>query len=273
MRVLICIAALVSGFLALNAGNYDFPEISPYLGNNVRMMDADNFAKECGHLQADFESYIHGLIEENKRANLGVRPLDNFIPEERIVRGNLYIPWDDGQRLGLVGIGTFSYLGAVPVVVGVLDAQLNQIRYLDNIPFAVWRANSVMTVGEDHQVLFLENRNTMIETLFRPMELQYKELILSSEAQSALFRLRQIYYTHGQKGDDSISLEDALQEAKIEASVLENWQFTALGQPPDIYIATSTQKMPLGSDKQVWLDEKDKKYHGFGVDKETLDGN
>lgn len=104
-----------------------------------------------------------------------------------------------------------------------------------------------------------------------PRYLRYVERSRSTEAQSAISTIRKAYDVQVQTtgSADGFSLEQAQREAKLGNSTLKNWKFEVVGNPPTKYIATSTQEFAGGEGKQVWYDQNEAKYHGYGIDNWT----
>ena len=96
----------------------------------------------------------------------------------------------------------------------------------------------------------------------------YVEISRSTEAQSAISTIRKTYdiYMQTNGSTDGFSLEQAQKEASLGESTRKNWKFEVVGNPPNKYIATSTQDFAGGEGKQVWYDVNEAKFHGYGVD-------
>ncbi len=96
----------------------------------------------------------------------------------------------------------------------------------------------------------------------------YDEKSLSSEAQIAISSLRKVYDVYYQTNGttEDLTMDRALQEARIGERTLQNWTFEVEGQPPTIFRAVSTKDFPAGAGKQVWYNVRDAKFHGFGTD-------
>lgn len=102
-----------------------------------------------------------------------------------------------------------------------------------------------------------------------PTYKRYVERSRSSEAQVAISSIRQRYRLHSREYGYSrdYTLERAIDDADLGPHTLKNWTFEALGSPPRIFIATSTEDFAGGSGLQVWYDVDDERFHGYGLDK------
>lgn len=101
-----------------------------------------------------------------------------------------------------------------------------------------------------------------------PRYLRYVEKSRSTEAQTAIATLRKTYdiYLQTNGSTDGFSLEQAQREASLGESTMKNWKFEVVGNPPNKYIATSTQDFAGGEGKQVWYDVPEAEFHGYGID-------
>ncbi len=52
----------------------------------------------------------------------------------------------------------------------------------------------------------------------------------------------------------------------VRPRTIKHWKFETTGNPPRIYLATSTADFPGGAGEQVWYDVDEAKFHGYGVD-------
>lgn len=101
-----------------------------------------------------------------------------------------------------------------------------------------------------------------------PRYLRHVEKSRSTEAQTALSTLRKTYDVYMQTNGttDGFTLEMAQKEANLGESTRKNWKFEVVGNPPNKYIATSTQDFAGGEGKQVWYDVPEARFHGYGID-------
>lgn len=104
-----------------------------------------------------------------------------------------------------------------------------------------------------------------------PIYMNYVRQARSTEAQSAIAAIRSAYRVHFQTygSTEDYKIEDALEDTQLGNRTLKNWEFEVVGNPPDRYIAVSTDEFPEGEGKQVWYDKEDATYHGYGIDEET----
>ncbi|MBN2829216.1 MAG: prepilin-type N-terminal cleavage/methylation domain-containing protein [Candidatus Cloacimonetes bacterium] len=104
-----------------------------------------------------------------------------------------------------------------------------------------------------------------------PRYMRYVEKSRSTEAQTALRAIRNAYDIRLQNygTTDDYTIEDAMLEARLGKGTETNWDFEVVGNPPKKYIATSTADFAAGEGKQVWYDEDEAAYHGYGVDEWT----
>lgn len=104
-----------------------------------------------------------------------------------------------------------------------------------------------------------------------PVYMQYVEKAKSTEAQSAISSIRNAYNIHMQQygTTDNYSVEQALRDARLGKSTEKNWKFEVVGNPPQRFIATSTNEFSSGEGKQVWYDVEGARFHGFGIDNFT----
>lgn len=92
---------------------------------------------------------------------------------------------------------------------------------------------------------------------------------LSKEAQSALTLIHSEFEKNRSQGmEDWDAFIKADKLTKADPDVKKNWMFILLGNPPCIISAMSKEEFPFGPDKNIWYDLKEKKMHGFGVDKQ-----
>lgn len=101
-----------------------------------------------------------------------------------------------------------------------------------------------------------------------PIYLRYVERARASEPQAALSSIRTAYRVYRQTygSTDGYTIEEALEDARLGRSTMNNWQFEVIGNPPTQYIATSTSDFPGGEGHQVIYDEAEARYYGYGVD-------
>ncbi|MCF7793802.1 MAG: prepilin-type N-terminal cleavage/methylation domain-containing protein [Candidatus Cloacimonetes bacterium] len=104
-----------------------------------------------------------------------------------------------------------------------------------------------------------------------PIYMNYVRKARSTEAQSAIAAIRSAYRVHYQTygTTDDYDIEDAMKDTQLGNRTLKNWEFEVVGNPPDKYIATSTDEFPEKAGKQVWYDRDDATYHGYGIDEEV----
>ncbi|MDD3049715.1 MAG: prepilin-type N-terminal cleavage/methylation domain-containing protein [Candidatus Cloacimonetes bacterium] len=104
-----------------------------------------------------------------------------------------------------------------------------------------------------------------------PTYMRYVEQARSSEAQAALSSIRTAFRIYRQTygTTEGYQVEDALKDAKLGNATEKRWTFEAIGNPPNRYVATSTADFPAGEGKQVMYDEKEAKFHGYGIDEWT----
>jgi prepilin-type N-terminal cleavage/methylation domain-containing protein len=104
-----------------------------------------------------------------------------------------------------------------------------------------------------------------------PRYLRYVEKSRSTEAQTALRSIRTAYDVYQQTygSTESYSIDEALKDAKIGTATAKNWTFEVVGNPPTKYIATSSADFAAGEGKQVYYDENEAKFHGYGIDEWT----
>jgi len=104
-----------------------------------------------------------------------------------------------------------------------------------------------------------------------PRYMRYVEKSRSTEAQTALRAIRGAFditvQTYGTA--EGYTVEDAMKDAKLGKATQKNWTFEVVGNPPKKYIATSTADFASGEGKQVWYDEDESKFHGYGIDEFT----
>jgi len=101
-----------------------------------------------------------------------------------------------------------------------------------------------------------------------PIYLRYVEKSRSTEAQTAISTIRNVYNVYMQTNGsaEGYTIEQAQKEAKLGESTLKHWKFDVTGNPPTKYIATSTAEFAGGEGKQVWYDVSEAKFHGYGID-------
>ena len=106
-----------------------------------------------------------------------------------------------------------------------------------------------------------------------PIYMRYVERARSTEAQTAINAIRTAYRVHRQTygSTDNYSVEEALQDARLGRSTLNNWTFEVVGNPPNQYVATSTTEFAGGEGHQVIYVEADAKFYGYGLDKYSDD--
>jgi type IV pilus assembly protein PilE len=104
-----------------------------------------------------------------------------------------------------------------------------------------------------------------------PRYLRYVEKSRSTEAQTALRSIRTAYDVYQQTygSTQNYSVDEALKDSKIGNATAKNWTFEVVGNPPTKYIATSTADFAAGEGKQVYYDEAEAKFHGYGIDEWT----
>ncbi|MCL1827126.1 MAG: prepilin-type N-terminal cleavage/methylation domain-containing protein [Candidatus Cloacimonetes bacterium] len=108
-----------------------------------------------------------------------------------------------------------------------------------------------------------------------PVYMQYVEKAKSTEAQSAISAIRTAYNIHYQAHGttDNYDIDKALKDARVGLSTTKNWRFEVVGNPPQRYVATSTNEFSSGEGKVVYYDVDQAKYHGFGIDDEVDETN
>jgi len=58
------------------------------------------------------------------------------------------------------------------------------------------------------------------------------------------------------------TVEQAIQDIDLDETIIQNWTFKVVGNPPQRFVATSTG----GAGEIVWYDVMTVRYHGFGID-------
>ncbi len=90
--------------------------------------------------------------------------------------------------------------------------------------------------------------------------------------QDAITSIRRCYDVcldeYGSLGDYSI--EQAIEDAELDAEILDLWSFSVEGNPPHKYIAISTPDFPGGEGLVIWYDVMDACFHGYGIDDVSL---
>ncbi|MBN1326315.1 MAG: prepilin-type N-terminal cleavage/methylation domain-containing protein [Candidatus Cloacimonetes bacterium] len=104
-----------------------------------------------------------------------------------------------------------------------------------------------------------------------PIYMSYVRKARATEAQTAIAAIRSAYRVHYQTygTTDNYTIDDAKKDAKLGNATEKNWEFEVVGNPPNKYIATSTNEFPQGEGHQVWYDVTEADYHGYGIDEDT----
>ena len=101
-----------------------------------------------------------------------------------------------------------------------------------------------------------------------PIYLRYTERGRAAGPKAYLRSVKQAYETyfttHG--STDGYEVEEALDDAGLQQSVRDQWEFDVLGNPPTEYICTSTAEFTSGEGKQVRYIVETNKYTGWGTD-------
>jgi len=103
-----------------------------------------------------------------------------------------------------------------------------------------------------------------------PIYMSYVKKARATEAQTAIAAIRSAFRVHYQTygTTEDYTIEDALKDAKLGKATEKNWEFEVIGNPPNKYVATSTNEFPQGEGHQVWYDTDEAEYHGYGIDED-----
>lgn len=241
-----------------------------YFQNNERKMFAADFEAGCKVFTREFVEHFQATIARSEDPSVRMDPAGLYSIEQTLHKGNIYLISgylaDDGQMTAaLIGLGTFSYMNAAPVIVGVWRPGSMSVGYIDILP--MWYAADYPLAIKKDPYLFLMDR-TFIAGTFIPMELREQEKELSSEAKIAIMEIRKVYdiYIQTNGAADGYTMVIAVKDARLDERALKNWFFEVVGNPPSKYYATSTRSNPAGEGKQIWYDVRDANFHGYGID-------
>jgi len=236
---------------------------------NIRTLTAVEFEAECQSFSQDFTDYFYNLLQDQEKMDALGDFFGDGNPDISVYKGNLYLPSkyadeDSPDGVSVMAFGAFSFMNSLPVIVGLWSEQLSTIHYLDMLPFFA-SMHGPQLINDAN--LILMNRK-LLTLILEPMELRYEEKSSSSEAQVAISALRKTFDVYRQTygTTENYTVERALEDAHIGPDTREFWVFEVTGNPPRMFIATSTSAFPVGPNKKIWYDVDQAKFHGYGVD-------
>lgn len=236
------------------------------LGPDMPSVSAAEFESKSAAFLSDFQAYF--ATARARRNDFGGENdwLHSFDPAKHIYKGNIYAPMNNGNDFYMLGFGTFSFLGMIPVIFAKWNPSIRNVEYFEEAPLMRWGNSSPEPKAVP--LFFVESRRVFIDLILRPLEQSNIERSLSAEAQTAISTLRKVVDIHLQtKGTTAgMTIDIILSEARLGTTTLNNWKFSIEGNPPRKYIATSTPTMPAGAGKKVWYDAYEARFHGFGID-------
>lgn len=260
LLIMICLAALFAGSGPARA--------TDLLGPDMPSVSAAEFETKSSVFLSDFQSFF--ATANARRGDYGGENdwLHSFDPAKNMFNGNIYAPMNIGDDFYMLGFGTFSFMGMIPVMFAKWNAATQSIEYYEEAPLMRW--GNTQPEPKSKPLFFVEPRRVFIDLILKPLTIRNEERSLSTEAQTALSTIRKVVdvylQTNGSTG--GLTMELIEREARLGENTLRNWIFSVEGNPPHKYIATSTATMPAGSGKKVWYDAYEAMFHGFGVDDE-----
>lgn len=238
------------------------------LGPDMPSVSAAEFETKSSAFLSDFQSFF--ATAKAKRGDYGGENdwLHSFNPAKNIFNGNIYAPMNIGDDFYMLGFGTFSFMGMIPVMFAKWNAVTKSIEYYEEAPLMRW--GNTPPEPKSQPLFFVESRRVFIDLILKPLVIRNEERSLSTEAQTAISTFRKIVDVYLQTNGNTagLTMELLFREARLGENTLKNWKFSIEGNPPHKYIATSTPAMPAGSGKKVWYDVYEAMFHGFGVDDE-----
>lgn len=221
-----------------------------YFGNHLNFFDCDDLF-ERGQYEIENDSILVLYYEGNIEHNFHVYEVNTYQPTS--------IPRN------------FNEIKSYEVVKSSLRFKIDD---LSNKRITLVNTANYYTEYHDEIIeSFSLNKLNDNDSYIRPFKRSKKRHKNSMEAQSAIltiragFRIR--YQTYGVS--KNFTIEDALKMVRISDSAKKNWQFQVEGNPPEKFIAISTEHFPDGKGKKVWYSVKDKEYYGYGAKEAQLD--
>jgi hypothetical protein len=233
-------------------------------------MSSQNFEAECKVFVQDFIDYFNAAIVSKDDLGIPGNFVDSFANKNTMYKSNIYLiskyeVKDDPNGIAIIALGTFSYMNAVPVIVGLWNQSTGKIRYSDTLPMFLDSIDPPDTEKDPYIILV---NKLIVDKLFRPIENRVQDKKMVAGAQDAIRSICQVYDEHMEvhKAAEGLYVEQALKEAKVAKQTLRYWKFDVVGNPPVKFYATSTAYFPAGEGKQIWYEVSEDKFHGFLID-------
>ena len=263
-KLLVILATLIVIGATLSAKTPMGP-ITKALKGNMRGLSATDFEAEYAVFKKDFVEFFTQALAQFREEKYVESKTETF-------RANLYMvqeyetdAYPDG--VAVIGIGTFSYMNAVPMLVGVWNPDTGGIRYMEFPKVLIKEADIATTSAPE---AFLIDKKFLLMIL-GPREDSFIEKSISTEAQTAIQALRKTHDVYMQTNGSlkGFTMDMALKETRLDESTLKSWKLSVDykgNNVPYYYIATSTSENIAGPGLKVWYDVNEARFHGYGID-------
>lgn len=278
-RVILLIVFLILSLSCLAATELDIEELLETMLAKTQPVDGSSFEIFLERLKAEHSVQVLSYLAY--RAGKGVNPFadEGLLSLSEGLHG--YLPVPDLNGGVVISLGYKTFHDSYPIFAAFLKNQSMQPKYLDSSDFLQELKN--MAEREDApnteqiidelvssttpQVILMPNL-ALAAAIGIPIYRRYEERSRSSEAQTALNTIRKVYnvYLMTNGSTQGFTIDQALRDARLGESTLRRWKFKVSGNPPRMYIATSTAEFPGGAGLQVWYDVNEACFHGYGVD-------
>ena len=113
----------------------------------------------------------------------------------------------------------------------------------------------------------------LLSCSFRSDLSEISEKEITTAVQKTLSAIQESYIKHSSTNstEDIHNYDEIFKDAGIDQELLRDWSFEIVGNPPELYIATSSSTYRFGNGHKIILEHESSTFSGYSIDYFILD--